>query len=63
MHGKKIIVISKRKNPRLYRVVNRKGGTVVFSSMIMTTKKTSLKINFIELLIQKIKHILNIKII
>jgi hypothetical protein len=63
VHGKKIIVISKRKNPRLYRVVNRKGGTVVFSSMIMTTKKVPLKNNFIELLILKIKHILNIKII
>ena len=36
---KKIIVITKEKNPRLYKVLRRKGGTVKFNSVVMTIKK------------------------
>ena len=35
---KKIIVITKEKNPRLYKVLRRKGGTK-FNSVVMTIKK------------------------
>jgi hypothetical protein len=54
---RKIIVITLEKNPRLYRVLLRKGGTAMIGNVIMTIMKP--KKSFVENFTLKIKSIFN----
>ena len=54
---KKIIVITRKRNPRLYRVLLRKGGTAMIGNVIMTIMKP--KKSFVENVALKLKSIFN----
>jgi hypothetical protein len=52
----RIILITRAKNPKLYKALLRKGGTVKFNSVIMTIKRPHKTL--IENLAFKLKSIL-----
>jgi len=53
----KTILITKQKNPKLYKALLKKGGTVTFKTTTMTIYKK--KLTFFESLLSKIKSITN----
>lgn len=61
MQSKKIIFVSKIKNPNLYKVLVKKGGTVTFKNSIMTIKHKPNDQKLSKSFLSKIKNILKLK--
>jgi len=56
---KNIILIDKEKNPKLYKAILQRGGTIKISSVIMTINKKN--ISLVTKIRKKIETILQVK--